>query len=75
MHPTRQSIRGILWNDENNNGIQDATTGEDGVRTVEEPMNGYEVTLERYYFNYNDAAKGWQKDASFAPRTTTTDRV
>ena len=75
VHPTRQSIRGILWNDKNNNGIQDATTDENGVRTVEEPMNGYEVTLERYYFNYNDAAKGWQKDASFAPRTTTTDRV
>ncbi len=73
VHPTRQSIRGILWNDENNNGIQDVEVDEDGKRTAEEPMNGYEVTLTRYWFDA--ASKQWVRDTKFTPQTTTTGRV
>lgn len=67
MHPTLQSISGVLWNDENNNGIQDVTFDENGnVVEEEEALDGYEVTLERYYFE----GANWVPDTTKWPPAT-----
>ena len=79
VHPTLQSISGVLWNDENNNGIQDVTFDENGnVVEEEEALDGYEVTLERYYFdgaNWVPDTTKWAAGNTASAAVTTTDRV
>lgn len=79
VHPTLQSISGVLWNDENNNGIQDVTFDEEGnVVEEEEALDGYEVTLERYYFdgaNWVPDTTKWAAGNTASAAVTTTDRV
>lgn len=67
VRPALQSISGVLWNDANNNGIQDVTFDENGnVVGEEEILDGYEVTLERYYFD----GANWVPDTTQWPPTT-----
>ncbi|WP_418994347.1 SdrD B-like domain-containing protein [Adlercreutzia equolifaciens] len=79
VHPTLQSISGVLWNDENNNGIQDVTFDEEGnVVEEEEALDGYEVTLERYYFdgaNWVPDTTLWAAGGTASKAVTTTDHV
>lgn len=79
VHPTLQSISGVLWNDENNNGIQDVTFDENGnVVEEEEALDGYEVSLERYYFdgaNWVPDTTQWAAGNTASVAVTTTDRV
>ena len=79
VHPTLQSISGVLWNDENNNGIQDVTFDENGnVVEEEEALDGYEVTLERYYFdgaNWVPDTTQWAAGNTASVAVTTTDRM
>lgn len=69
----------MLWNDANNNGIQDVTFDENGnVVGEEEILDGYEVTLERYYFdgaNWVPDTTQWAADNTASVAVTTTDRV
>ena len=79
VRPALQSISGVLWNDANNNGIQDVTFDENGnVVGEEEILDGYEVTLERYYFdgaNWVPDTTQWAADNTASVAVTTTDRV
>lgn len=56
--PNRQSISGILWEDKDNDGIQDAN---------ELGMNDRAVDLERYYYdgNADGGAGAWVLDSGF----------
>ncbi len=59
VEPTRQSIRGFMWNDKNNDGVQSAG---------EQPYNGYQVDLDRYWFNEKSGT--WQLDDGFKYEST-----
>ncbi len=54
VHPGTQSIEGILWYDEDNDGVQDAD---------EEGLNSYRVDIERYF--YNEKKGAWERMADW----------
>ncbi|MEE0705901.1 MAG: hypothetical protein UCH28_05895, partial [Adlercreutzia sp.] len=64
VKPTLQRISGIIWNDANNNGIQEEK---------EAGVNGYKVTLERYYFPVDGTTGTWVADADFVYDETATE--
>ncbi len=70
VKPELKRITGVIWHDENNNGIQDKK--EDGSGNFEDALNGYQVSLERYY-SVNGSGT-WVKDNSFG-RTVRTGNV
>ena len=54
VQPGTQSIEGILWYDEDNDGVQDG---------AEEGLNGYRVDIERYF--YNEKKGAWERIADY----------
>ncbi len=65
VEPTKQSIRGILWNDANNNGLMDDRNDSDAAYGA---LDGYRVDLERYWYDPTDPAanaEGWVLDTTF----------
>lgn len=58
VKPELKRITGLVWHDENNNGVQDKL--ESGA--FEQALNGYQVTLERYYST--DGSGTWVRDNS-----------
>lgn len=57
---TKRNITGVIWEDTNNNGLQDGAESADGP---EMGLNGYEVELIRSYFDATTST--WVEDTSF----------
>ena len=61
IKPTLQTISGILWDDQDNDGVRDAA----------EPLRaGVKVSLERYYTVLDDANATWVWDSAWADEPT-----